>query len=270
MTIKVGFLGFGSMAQAICRGALSAHALSPDSVFFTQRNSASGHQTAASLDITFTSLETLLETVDILVLGIKPQQLSDALKNVSPLPSRLTIVSLLAGTSIETLQSYCEPNTGIVRTMPNTPSLVNKGMTALCYSATINETHLTTIKSILASVGDIVDVQESEMDIVTALSGSGPAFFYAIARDMVAQGTAEGLTESQALSLVSQTLIGAGEMLKNQSKSADALISDVASPGGTTEAGLTTYSELDITSKLKSVIASAAARSRALRQGKDT
>lgn len=270
MTHKIGFLGFGSMAQAICKGALSSGILRSEFVYFTQRNTEKGNQAVSELGITMCTTEDLVQTVDILVLGIKPQQLSDALSSVSPLSSSLTVVSLLAGTSLSTLSSYCETDTGIVRTMPNTPALIQKGVTALCSNSFVKPDHLATIQSIFSSVGTALFVDESDMDSVTALSGSGPAFVYAIARDIAQAGVSLGLSEDTAHHLVSETLIGAGEMLKLRSKSPNDLIADVASPGGTTEAGLLAYSQQDITSRLNAVIVAAATRSAELRKEKES
>jgi len=270
MAHKIGFLGFGSMAQAICRGALQKGAISETSVYFSQRNAKTGTKTASELGITFCSSEDLVNSVDILFLGVKPQQLNDALDSLALLPSSLTIVSLLAGTSLETLAKHCESGTGIVRTMPNTPALINQGVTAICKNDTVNSDALNTIQSLFDSVGSIQFVEESHMDIVTALSGSGPAFVYALARDMVQEGVSQGLSENSALQLVSETLIGAAKMLQTQSKPPNELISDVASPGGTTEAGLNAYSEQDITHKIRTVIKAASDRSKALRNKKES
>ena len=154
--------------------------------------------------------------------------------------------------------------------MPNTPALLNAGITAFCTTPSVKPNHLNFIQTFLSSVGEAQQVEEDDMDIVTALSGSGPAFFYSIARDMIREGEAQGLSSDVARKLVQETLIGAGKMLQNSSSSPESLISDVASPGGTTEAGLTEYDTQNISDSLQSVIKAAANRSRTLRQEKES
>ena len=270
MSLTVGFLGFGSMATAICKGGLTAGVLVPENTFFSQRNTQKAEATSRELGIKALSNELLIQQADIVILGVKPYQLQDLSSEFSHLKSTQTVVSLLAGTTLSALSQACPVELGIIRTMPNTPSLLQKGMTALSYNAAVSEEAKALVNSLFTRIGLILNIPESHMDIVTALSGSGPAFVYKVAADFIKEGVAQGLSEKEALLLVSQTFIGAGEMLKQLQQSPDELVASVASPGGTTEAGLKAYDSSEIAQGLTSVIRAAADRSKELSRKETT
>lgn len=179
-------------------------------------------------------------SVSVLVLAVKPQLAPNILPSLSALigPDTL-IVSLMAGRSLASLRSLCG-GTGIyVRSMPNTPAMLGKGITALVCDQAISSSARDRAQALMASVGKTVWVEnEAEIDAVTALSGSGPAYVFLLVEAMASAGEKLGLSPEIAMALARATIIGGGAMLEAGSESAAQLRENVTSPGGTTAAAL--------------------------------
>lgn len=175
---------------------------------------------------------------DALVLAVKPQVMHEALAGVAPGAST-TVVSIAAGVRIETLRRWLGPDAPIVRCMPNTPALLRAGVTALHAPAATPAGPRALAEKILAAVGTTCWLeQESQLDAVTALSGSGPAYFFLVAEALREAGTALGLDAKTARLLAEKTLAGAGRMAEQSGKDVAELRANVTSKGGTTEAAV--------------------------------
>lgn len=176
----------------------------------------------------------------VVVLAVKPQLMADVAPEIGALAGPETLfLSVAAGVSLETLGSYLGEGARIVRAMPNTPASIGKGITALIGNKAVGDADRATAETLLRSVGDAVWLtEESDMDAVTALSGSGPAYVFALAECMAAAGEALGLDAALAAKLARSTVAGAGGMLDALDEDTSQLRRNVTSPGGTTAAAL--------------------------------
>jgi pyrroline-5-carboxylate reductase len=174
------------------------------------------------------------------VLAVKPQMMAEALPTLRALGGGGTVfVSIAAGTSLATLAGALGETTPIVRTMPNTPAAVGRGITALIGNAHVSDPALALARELMAAVGETVMLtDEAQMDAVTGVSGSGPAYVFHLIEALAAGGVAQGLPEEMAMKLARATVCGAGELAHQAPESAAQLRINVTSPGGTTAAAL--------------------------------
>ena len=184
--------------------------------------------------------EALPEAPAILVVAVKPQMMDEALASVTALGGgRTLVISIAAGTPLSRLEAAFGPGTPIVRAMPNTPAAVRKGVSALIGNAAAEETHLAAAETLMNAVGDTIRLtSEDQIDWVTAISGSGPAYVFHMMECLADAGKHLGLPREQALRLAIQTVAGAGELALASDEPPAELRRNVTSPGGTTAAAL--------------------------------
>lgn len=262
---KVGFLGFGNMGQAIFCGLIAQGVLdSSDTLVFDvdeDKRDAATKQGAMVVD----SPMALAKACEILIIAIKPQQLVDALGSMKEhLRSDSLIVSIAAGVPIRRIAELLTKSAHIIRVMPNTPAMVNAGASALAASSTCSHGDIAAATTIFDSIGLVVRVDEKDMDAVTALSGSGPAYFFHLVECLVDAAVAQGLDRENAGRLAAQTLYGAGKLLVESRESASELREKVTSKGGTTEAALNVFAERCLSDIVSAAVGAAARRSREL------
>ncbi|RAP34325.1 pyrroline-5-carboxylate reductase [Candidatus Marinamargulisbacteria bacterium SCGC AG-439-L15] len=263
---KLGFIGFGKMAEAIYQGISQRSLVSDERICFSEHNESRTSQVASSLGIKSLSIEELVQSSDIVLLCVKPQQVQEVL---SQFPKQLyattCVVSILAGTPVRTLSDILGADAQVCRAMPNTPLLLGEGMTALYRGHTVSDDNWTAVCDVFSTAGQVVDVDdESLLDVVTGVSGSGPAFLYRLASDIAELGTKEGLSNELSLQLIAQTMVGAGKMLLGSGKSPETLIQDVSSPNGTTVAGLDQFDKTQLSLDMQSVVQASIDRAREL------
>jgi len=230
---KLAFMGAGNMAQAIIGGliengfnASDIWAADPMESQLTELNSRGVNTTTDNLYAA--------SNADVIIISVKPDIVESLAKEVASITSDKLFISVAAGTTTRSLTSWLE-NPAVVRCMPNTPSLVRKGMTGLYASNSVNKEQRQTANSILSAIGETLWFdEESSLDAVTAISGSGPAYFFYIMEVMQLAAEAEGLSLNASRQLVLQTALGAAEMAMQSSDSAGELRKKVTSPGGTT------------------------------------
>ena len=176
----------------------------------------------------------------VALLAVKPQMMGAALPALQALGNGTTLfVSIAAGTTISAFEAALGDRTPIIRTMPNTPAMVNRGITALCRNAHATDTDMALAVALMQAVGETVILDgEAQIDAVTAVSGSGPAYVFHLIEAMAAAGEAEGLSPDVAMRLARATVSGAGELAHRSADSAAQLRINVTSPGGTTAAAL--------------------------------
>lgn len=261
---KYGFIGGGRMASAMM-GALLSAGLSPSEIAVSDKNTdiLSAHK-----DRGIAVFENNAEVCasEYVFLAVKPQHLDVVLDEIGALVSGKTIVSIVAGVKTERISAKLKNVSAIVRVMPNTPLLVGKGAVAIAFGSA-NETVKREIKALFAARGEVVEVDESLLDAVTALSGSGPAYFYRVAHVLARRAAEHGLDYETALSLSVATMAGAAEMMVASGKSPSELISDVSSPGGTTLAALAAFDSAGLDSALEAGVDAALKRSEELSRG---
>ena len=204
----------------------------------------------------------------VAVVAVKPQSVAEALPALRPYGGGPTlIVSVVAGTPIAAFEAAMGPGTPVVRAMPNTPAAIGHGIAALVGNAQAGEAGLAAAEALLAAVGQTVRLEdEAQIDAVTGVSGSGPAYVFHMIEALAAAGAAEGLPEPLATRLAVATVAGAGALAKGSGRSAEALRVDVTSPQGTTEAGLRVLMDPEggLAPLIRRTVAAAAARSREL------
>lgn len=194
------------------------------------------------------------------LIAVKPNDASGVCEAIAELGTP-RILSIAAGISVARLQGAAGKSARVVRAMPNTPALVREGVTAICGSESCDDADFAWAEEILSAVGVVVRVPESQMDAVTAVAGSGPAYLFLLAESMLAAARAEGLPDDVADTLVRQLFRGSGILLAQSPESAATLRERVTSPNGTTAAGLAVFEEHGLREIVHDVVRAAAARS---------
>lgn len=227
-------LGCGKMGSAMLEGWL-AQGVPPGAVWVIEPH-PSDWLTATGVHLN----AGLPAAPAIVLLAVKPQMMGAALPQVAALGNGATLfLSVAAGTTIASFESVFGAATPIIRAMPNTPAAVGRGITAITGNARASEADMALAEALLAAVGEVVRLEgEHQMDAVTAVSGSGPAYVFHLIEALAAAGTAQGLPEALAMRLARATVCGAGELAHRATESAAQLRVNVTSPGGTTAAAL--------------------------------
>lgn len=261
----LGFLGFGNMGGAILRGLLGAGTITADRAFIY--DVAPGKWADAEglgVGVAATPAE-LAQKSDTLVLAVKPQMMAEALESMKPaLTPKTLVVSIAAGISISYIQGQLGSDVRVVRVMPNTPAMVNAGAAGVALSANCTEADGAAARAIFEAIGIVEMVPESLIDAVTALSGSGPAYFFYVVECLTEAAVKHGLSPEQAANLAAQTLLGAGRLLTESGEPASILRERVTSKGGTTAAALEAFRVGGLDRILADGVAAAAARSKEL------
>jgi glutamate-5-semialdehyde dehydrogenase len=260
-----GFLGVGNMGGALVNGLL-AGGVAPERVRWCDRNPARpGEMIALGLDQGVAEPGDLIDACDILVLGIKPSTSAAVIAEVAHRfrPGQ-TVVSLLAGTRLKALQSWLPEGVTAVRAMPNTPVGVGLGVIGLSLPPAVDPRVAAEVTAVLGSAGAVLAIDEAQMDALTAVAGSGPAFVFRTIAAMESAAEQLGLEPHLAEVLVRQTVVGGLGVLSQASESPAELARRVASPGGTTEAGLQALDAADLTAVFTSVYTAAQRRGRAM------
>jgi len=260
--LNIGFIGGGNMAEALIAGLTTAgHSASHVHVTdISQERLDSLHQQYA---ITCSADIAGLSGSDVLVLAVKPQQIDGVLAQLGNLDGGQTVISIAAGVSSKRISEKLGEAVAVVRVMPNTPCLLGAGMSVLFSKA--DKIHRHRAEYVLAASGQTAWIEdEQQMHAVTALSGSGPAYFFLLAELMQAAGQALGLSRELSEQLVGQTALGSARMLMESGKSAELLRQQVTSPGGTTQAALEEMFEGQLPDTVRNALNAAARRSREL------
>jgi pyrroline-5-carboxylate reductase len=201
---------------------------------------------------------------DVVVIAVKPGDVAAALEACAPiLPDHALVLSIAAGVTLADVEAGAGDRP-VVRAMPNTGALVGKGAAAIAAGARADESHLDLAERVLGAVGTVVRVPEAQLDAVTGLSGSGPAYVFLFAEAMIEAGVLVGLPRATAAALVSQTLLGAATLLAETGESPEALRAAVTSPGGTTAAGLQALEAHGVRAAILDAVEVATIRSREL------
>jgi len=260
---SLGFLGAGNMAGALLRGTAGRGLLSPERVWACDVIADKLQALQQELKIQVTGEPaSLVRQARSIVLAVKPQDLLAVLDAIrgAVTPDHL-IVSIIAGKAIATLAEHLPALTRIVRVMPNTPALIGLGAAGVAAGPHATARDLEATLELFRAVGIATQVEERDLDAVTALSGSGPAYVYRFMEILVEAGVALGLKPEVAAPLALQTVLGAAQMARESPESLSELRRRVTSPGGTTAAALAKFEELGLAEVLKAGLAAARDRS---------
>ena len=261
---KVAFIGAGSMAEAIISGMIQTSFLQREQIYVTNKNNqerldrlSERYKIQCSQD-----KADVLTDADVIVLSMKPYDVKVAIHAVKDYiqPHQL-VVSVVAGVSTDAVSALIGHEVPVVRAMPNTSASIGYSATAITKGQSATRDHLNKVESLFKTIGTTAIVAEEDMHTVTGISGSGPAYFYYMVEAMEKAAVEFGLEPDIAKDLITQTVIGAGEMLKHSGESAATLRENITSPNGTTQAGLETLAQHDFQKMMMACVKSAKERS---------
>ena len=263
---KIGFIGGGNMAQSLLKGLIDA---GRDAALLAASDPDADCRAAVeALGIQANpDNQPVVNFADVVVLAVKPQMLAAVLAGLS-IPRQTLIVSICAGVPIAGIAALTSADVGIVRCMPNTPALLRAGVTVLCANANAGEAQRQAAEEILSAVGKTLWVEDEDaLDAVTAVSGSGPAYFFYLMEAMAQAGQELGLNPDLAAALTVETAWGAARMARETGTAPATLRRNVTSPGGTTESAINTLDEHEVSRHIVDALGRASRRSRELAEG---
>ncbi len=264
----IGFIGGGNMAEALIRGVISAQVYSPSEIIVSDICSERLDYLAQEYNVTAAeSNAALVQKADVVVLSVKPQNMDDVLDEIKdPVKKDTLIISIAAGVTTANIAGALG-DVSIIRVMPNTPALIGQGASAL-YSGNASKEAMGLGLKIFSAVGKAVVVESEELiDAVTAVSGSGPGYFFLMIEEMIKTGEKLGLSSDVAKKLVLQTAKGAALLAESASVQGETpaeLRKKVTSPGGTTEAAIKVFAEKQFGELLTDALTAACDRSKEL------
>ena len=263
---SLGFIGGGNMASAILKGTVGRGQLSAQRVWVCDLLTERREQLEAELGVNTTGqLPELLTRCEAIVLCVKPQQMEAVLEAVAPhVRSGQVFISIAAGVPLAKFSSALGTGVRLIRVMPNTPALVGEGAAGVAAGPGASAEDLAGVLALFAAVGTAAEVTEAQLDAVTAISGSGPAYCFRMMEVMIDAGVEMGLSREVASELTLQTFLGAARLALGSEESPAALRERVTSPGGTTQAALETFEREGLPAALRAGILRAAERSREL------
>lgn len=263
---RLAFIGGGNMAEALLRGILAAKRIRPEEILATdvRAERLAYLKTTYGIDVSPDNAAAARQ-VETVLMAVKPQNMDGALAELKgALGDAQLLVSIAAGISTTTIAAYFSHPVRVVRVMPNTPALVLEGVSALARGRHATDRDLETTRHLFEAVGKVVVVDESLMDAVTGLSGSGPAYVFVIIEALADAGVKVGLARDVALALAAQTVRGAARLVLDTGKHPGELKDMVASPGGTTIAGLHALEQGAVRATLINAVEAAVRRSQEL------
>lgn len=266
---RLVFIGAGRMASAMVRGLLAREVYPAREITCTSGPDDTAETLARETGISwFARPEDFpRQSADTVVLACKPQQLSELSAAYAENFAGKLVVSILAGTTLTRLDERFGQARNLVRVMPNTPAQIGAGISAFAARDGLREADRTTVEAILGALGSVVAVEEKDLDAVTGLSGSGPAYVFELVAALREGGVAEGLDRAVAAQLALETVLGAARLLKATGEEPETLRDRVTSPGGTTLAGLQAMEKGGFRELMKQTVAAATARSKELAKG---
>lgn len=265
---RLAIIGTGAMGQALCRGLISAGVYSAREIVaadvdkdrLTAFSEAVGVETAGNVEAASSS--------SIIIVAVKPMVVPAVLEEMSGyISAEQMVISIAAGVTIQQIGAKLRSGVPVIRAMPNTPCLVGAGAIAISRGKDAGDNHVERALNIFGAVGKVIEVPERLMDAITGLSGSGPAYIYTVIESLADAGVLSGLTRAQASMLAAQTVFGAAKMVIETGRHTAELRDAVASPGGTTIAGIAALERNAFRASLIDAVEAATMRSKELSQG---
>jgi pyrroline-5-carboxylate reductase len=250
--LRIAFIGTGSMGSAVLDGLVAAG--HPKALISATTRTEAKAKALRDRGISALAGETAPDAnalmagdADLIVLGVKPYQIVDVLTELKgEIGKNAVVISMAAGIKLATMAAVLDENPNIIRTMPNTPALVGKGVTGLASAATASQDAVDAAKALFEAVGAVLVIPEEQIDALSAVSGSGPAWVYYIIEQWEKVAVSQGFSEEDAKLLVRQTLAGSVELLESTGEEPTDLRKKVTSPGGTTERIIATMEQADL------------------------
>jgi pyrroline-5-carboxylate reductase len=265
--MSTAIIGAGVMGETLLSGLVRA-GRRVDQLMVGEKRAERARELEERYGVAVVSNREAAAKADTVALVVKPQDMGDVLDEIAPdlRPGQL-VVSLAAGITTAFIESRVPEGVAVVRVMPNTPALVDEGMAAISPGSHCDESHLTEAESLMASTGKVLRIPEKQMDAVTAISGSGPAYIFFVVESMIEAGVHLGLPRATATDLVVQTLVGSAAMLRETGSHPVVLREQVTSPGGTTASALRELEVHRVRAAFLAAMEAARNRSRELAEG---
>jgi len=263
---RIGVIGCGNMGTALIMGMIKSRFIAPRGIIAWDPDSRKLKQPARSLGIRAArSNLDLVEKSRVILLAVKPQQMEEVLKEIRPhLGRSQLLISIAAGISTRWIEKRIGKAVPVIRVMPNTPALIRSGISAIAPGRFATAAMIRTAKGIFQGVGEVVEVQERLMNAVTAVSGSGPAYFFFLMEQMIEAGVRLGLSKEVARRLVLAIAQGAAKLAVSSGETPALLRARVTSKGGTTEAAFKVFTRARLAKTIQAGIQAAAARAKKL------
>lgn len=261
---QVGLIGVGVMGEALISGLVSAR-FPKAQIVFSEKRSDRAREISTKYGARAVELQSLVKESDVILLVVKPQDLGELLASIAPdLKKHALLVSFAAGKTTSFISQKVGPEISVIRVMPNTATLIGLGMAAMSIGTNVSDEQAKFVADFLATCGKVISIDESLQDAVTAVSGSGPAYFFAFVEEMIKSGISLGLSSDEASTLAIQTIIGSAAMLEQSGKNPTTLRENVTSPNGTTAAALKVFNDAEFGDIIKKAMTAARDRSQEL------
>jgi pyrroline-5-carboxylate reductase len=273
--LRVCFLGTGSMGSAVLGGLIdSGHPVELISATTKSEQSAASLRaigvSALSVEQSPDANALLSGDADVVVLGVKPYQIVDVLTEIAEdLPKNSVVISMAGGIELKTMAAALPEHKNLIRSMPNTPAMVGQGVTGLAPHSTASADAVDAAQWLFSSVGEVVKVEEQQINALSAISGSGPAWIYFIIEQWEKVAVSKGFTKEQAETLVRSTLFGSAALLADNGEEPSQLRKNVTSPGGTTERIIATLDEANLEQLFSAALDAAVNRANEIAAAKD-
>lgn len=273
--LRVCFLGTGSMGSAVLRGLIdSGHPVELISATTKSEQSAVSLRaigvSALSVEQSPDANALLSGDADVVVLGVKPYQIVDVLTEIAEeLPKNSVVISMAGGIELKTMAAALPEHKNLIRSMPNTPAMVGQAVTGLAPHSNASADALDAAQWLFSSVGEVVKVEEHQINALSAISGSGPAWIYFIIEQWEKVAISKGFTKEQAETLVRSTLFGSAALLAESGEEPSVLRKNVTSPGGTTERIIATLDEANLERLFSAALDAAVNRANEIAAAKD-
>lgn len=270
----IAMLGAGSMGRAILSGLLAPH-VHAAGIRVTNRSEARAAELSGTPGVTTYATEKkadanrlAVDGAQLVIVAVKPAMVRDLLAEIGDsLAPGTVVVSVAAGVTAATMESLLPDTVSVVRAMPNTPAVVGKAVTGISAGSHTEEDDLALVRTLFETVGEVVEVPESQLDALSTISGSGPAYVFLLIEALTQAAVEKGFTPEQAATLVNGTFLGASELLVSSGEDPAELRRRVTSPNGTTERAIAVLAEADLPALFARATDAALARARALAAG---
>jgi pyrroline-5-carboxylate reductase len=266
---KIGIIGVGKLGEAIALGLIQSRVLQPSEIMGSAKRDSSIERLKTKIGIAaFTDNAELVSLCDLIIIAVKPQNVSKIIAEIKDVlkPSQL-IISVAASVTTNYIEERLETKIPVIRAMPNTPALINSGMTAICGGKFATKEHLALAEEIFKSVGLVVSLDESLFDGVTALSASGPAYIYVVIESLAEAGVKLGIPRDVSTLLAAQTMLGSAKLVLDTKQHPAVLKDSVTTPAGCTIDGLLELEAGGLRVTLIKAVVKAAERAKELVKG---
>jgi pyrroline-5-carboxylate reductase len=265
MTNKcIGFIGIGVMGSSIIKSLLK-QSINSDQICISDKIAEKAAEFAKQHKVKIKTISEIGQCCDVVFLAVKPQDLETVLVELkNKLKPKALVISIAAGKKIKFIEEHLAADISVIRVMPNTPAQIGKGISAIAAGSRTTQKDIELVTKLFLTTGEVVRVEEQLLDAVTALSGSGPAYFFKFVESMIKAGVELGLSNEIATKLTLETISGSAAMLKESGLDAETLRNNVTSPKGTTAAALQVLSENNFDSLILQAMTAAKKRAQEL------